>query len=294
MTRSFYLFLLCLTLAFPMARANSAEHPSTSSDWELTFADEFDGDKLDQNKWFPGYRLGRIEYYQKLGFPYEHARGWQPVPPIAHYIMQDGILRLRVDKELPKRDNPTTPTVSALTTSISQYNESGKTFTDQVHFKQRLGWFEIRCRVPRGNGSYTAFWLHQVGMANQEYTLEGKRKGLADGPLEIDIFELLGIEIDKRIIQFNVHFTKNGHAVWQMPFDPTDDFHTWALYWEEERLTWFCDGNPVRVYEGATPPREMYILVAMFQIGGWSGKIDPKMNYPLDFEIDYIRVWKKK
>ena len=290
----FVLSIILNVMFFLCGNCAKAEHPSDSPDWELTFCDEFNGNALDSAKWFPGYRLGRVEYYKKLGFPGPHTKGWQPVPPVAHYVLQDGILRLRVDKDLPQRDKPATKTVSALTSAIFKYDEKDKTFSDQVKFGQRLGWFEIRCRFPRGLGSYSAFWLHQIGAKNQEYTLDGKVKSLKDGPLEIDIFEMLGSEMDRQTIQFNVHFTQKGHHVHQMKFNPSKDFHTWAINWEENKITWYCDRKEIYVYNGKTPPEKMYILVAMFQIGGWVGPIDPNMKYPLDFEIDYIKVWKKK
>ena len=75
---------------------------------------------------------------------------------------------------------------------------------------------------------------------------------------------------------------------------PSTRLHAaWAINWEEGRITWHLDGRPVHVYEGPTPEGKMYLLMAMFQIGGWVGRIDENLPYPLDFEIDYVRVWKK-
>jgi hypothetical protein len=37
----------------------------------------------------------------------------------------------------------------------------------------------------------------------------------------------------------------------------------------------------------------MYLLTAMFQIGGWAGQIDENLPYPLDFEIEHVKVWKR-
>ena len=271
----------------------SVFHPSNDPAWELTFEDDFKAGILDQSKWFPGYRLGRMEYYRKLGFPNEHGRAWQPQPPMAHYLLEDSVLKLRVDKDLPKRPTPETLTVSCVTTAIYRHNEQTGSFDDEVRFAQKYGWFEIRCRMPKcGSGRYTAFWLHSVGAENQEYTPEGVRKSLKDGALEIDIFEWLGRSPKENL--FNVHFTKNGHCAFSFDFDITKDFHTWALNWEEGRLTWYLDGKKIRVYEGPTPQNEMYILAAMFQAAGWTGPLDMTIQYPVDFEIDYIRVWKKK
>lgn len=271
-------------------------HPSEDPSWSLTFEDTFDGDKLDESKWFPGYRLGRVEYYKRIGFPNQHARGWQPCPPVAHYVLKDGVLKLRVDRDLPKRDTQDTKTVSGLTSAIYRYDEATGDFKDEVRFAQKYGWWEIRCRMPvGGSGAYTAFWLHSVGARNQEYSPEGVRQGNPAGKspaIEIDIFEWLCR--DPRHNQFNVHFTKNGHKVFKCPDDMTKEFHTWAINWEEGRITWFFDGKPVHVYQGPTPEHKMYLLMAMFQTGGWVGEIDKNLPYPMDFEVDYVRVWQKK
>lgn len=290
--------LVCLAgiLAGSAVAEETLWHPSHDSAWEMKFEDTFEGTEVDAAKWFPGYRLGRVEYYTRIGFPNEHVRGWQPNPPLAHYVLSDGILKLRVDENEPKRDTPTVKTASCLTSAIYRYDEATKTFPNEVKFAQKYGWWEIRCRMPKGgSGAYTAFWLHSVGAENQEYTPEGVRQGNPTGSSpakEIDIFEWLCR--DPKTIQFHIHFTEKGHHYFPTPEDITENFHTWAIHWEEGRITWFLDGKPIWTYEGATPANEMYLLMCMFQIGGWVGPIDPNLPYPMDFEVDYVRVWKKK
>jgi len=295
-----YLICSSLTLLTTICVCSGKEkellwHPSQDAAWELTFEDNFEDSELDESNWFPGYRLGRVEYYKRIGYPNAHTRGWQPNPPLAHYVIKEGVLNLRVDGDLPKRDKPTSMTVSALTSAIYRYHEATEEFKDDVKFSQKYGWWEMRCRMPVcGSGAYTAFWLHTVGARNQEYSPEGVRHGNPVGrspAIEIDIFEWLGRSAHKNL--FNVHFTKNGGKAFDCPRDLTKDFHTWAINWEEGRITWYLDGRPVHVYEGPTPEGKMYLLMAMFQIGGWVGKIDENLPYPLDFEVDYVKVWKK-
>ncbi len=293
---SFFILSSCMTLWSAENEAEKTLHPSQDASWEMTFEDNFDGTELDANKWFPGYRLGRVEYYTRIGFPNDHVRGWQPNPPIAHYVMLDGILKLRVDKDLPKRDTPETKTASGITSAIYRYDEATKEFRDEVKFSQKYGWWEIRCRMPKGkSGAYVSFWLHSVGAKNQEFSPEGIRQiGPVGGSRakEIDIFEWLCKKPEE--IQLHVHFIDAAHRFLPCPADITDEFHTWAINWQEGRITWYLDGEVFWDYEGPTPANEMYLLMCMFQIGGWVGETDPNMPYPLDFEVDYVRVWKKK
>lgn len=258
-------------------------HPSDSEDWTLTFEDTFDGPTINETKWFPAYRPGRKEYYKRIG----HPSRWEQLE--ANHVIEDGTLKLRLDRDKPKRAAITNKCVSSMQTAIYQYDESKDQFFDIVKFSQKYGYFEIRSRMPAGKGLHAAFWLTQVGAYNQEYQPDGKR-GNPDSktPVEIDIFELPGNTPSEN--QFNVHFTKNGFFA--CPFENPDHFHIWALQWDEGRLIWLLDGRIVRIWENPTPQHEMFILIGMYQ--GIFGAADPKMDYPRDFEIDYVRVWKRK
>ena len=89
-----------------------------------------------------------------------------------------------------------------------------------------------------GSGAYTAFWLHTVGARKQEYSPEGVRHGNPEGKspaIEIDIFEWLGKDPKRNL--FNVHFTKNGSKKYKCPCNLTREFHTWAIHWEEGKIT---------------------------------------------------------
>ncbi len=259
-----------------------ADPPGNKEDWKLTFEDNFEGPKLDNTKWFPAYRQGRKEYYKRIGRPSR----WEDLR--TNYVIEDSILKLRLDRTLPLRKNITDKCVSSMQTSIYHYDEKNKTFYDEVKFSQKYGYFEIRSRMPEGKGLHAAFWLTQVGAHNQEYKVDGTRGTQKDGVVEIDIFELPGNAPTKN--EFNVHFTSNGHYICH--FKKPEEFHVWGLYWEEGKLTWYLDGNVVRIWENPTPQHEMFILLGLYQ--GIFGSADPHMNYPRDFEIDYVRVWSLK
>ena len=273
------LFVFAL-LALPLLAAP----PEDGKTWVLTFSDDFDGPKVDETHWFPAYRPGRKEYYKRIG----HPSRWEDLR--ANYVIEDGVLKLRLDRNLPERSVVTNKCVSSMQTACYWYQEATNDFRNEVKFAQKYGYFEIRSRMPAGHGLHSAFWLTQVGAHNQEYHVDGTRGTLADGVVEIDIFEQVGQETTV-CNQFNVHFTKNGHYKFPLTFDASKEFHVWGLEWEEGRLTWYLDGKKIRVYEGGTPQHEMFILIGLYQ--GIFGAADPKMNYPRDFEIDYVKVWKR-
>lgn len=276
------LFFLFSFLMFPAAAVRA--EPPKGPEWTLTFEDTFDGPRVDETHWFPAYRPGRKAYYRHIG----HPSRWEDFR--ANYVIEDGILKLRLDRDLPQRSAVTNRCVSSMQTACYWYQEATDSFTDEVKFAQKYGYFEIRSRMPAGVGLHSAFWLTQVGAQNQEYHPDGTRGTLADGVVEIDIFEQPGDKTTKQN-EFNVHFTKDGYYAFPLAFDTEREFHVWGLEWEEGRLTWYLDGTPIRVYEGKTPQKEMFILIGLYQ--GIFAPTDPQMKYPRDFEIDYVRVYQR-
>lgn len=61
--------------------------------------------------WYPAYRSGRKECFQRLGLPsrwHDHN---------AHYVIEYGLLKLRISAGLPFRPHKRVPCVSCSTTS---------------------------------------------------------------------------------------------------------------------------------------------------------------------------------
>lgn len=257
--------------------------------WELTFHDEFDRPQLNDIYWYPAYRSGRVEYLKRCGLP----QRW--VDHNAHYVIEDSLLKLRISETLPFRPEKSHQCVSCVTTSDHRIGATPDQYCILEKFSQKYGLFEVRCRIPRGEGLLSAFWLHQVDPAKQEYTIDGRRKTVGEGVLEIDIFEQQGryVSDTESKVDLNVHFTEDAHFLHPLPVDVSNDFHVWAMEWEEGCIRWYFDGNVIKIWKGPTPQGKMFILLALFQYSGWIGNVDPDLVYPKDFEIDYVRVYRK-
>ena len=267
-------------------QASEPEKPG----WRLTFQDECSAPELDKTNWFDNYRDGLVRAYRK-----HNVEGAQNRPPSpTHYVIRDGILHLRIDKDLPARAHKHASTVTSVQTSQIVERPDGDGYMANSLFSQKYGWFEIRCRMPAGSGLHSAFWLLHADPYDQEFTLKGERRTIGDGVVEIDIFEQLGGDVENREIQFNVHFTEDGHHKHRLGSDPSHDFHVYALEWRERELIWYIDGKEVRRYKGETPAKEMFVLVGLYQGSGWTGEVDKNMPYPRDFEVDYVRVYSKQ
>jgi beta-glucanase (GH16 family) len=47
----------------------------------------------------------------------------------------------------------------------------------------------------------------------------------------------------------------------ELPFDPTKDFHDYALFYDRDSITFYVDGEPIQEYEGGLPERRMKLYV---------------------------------
>lgn len=286
-----FFFNIAVVCAFFACSSNSVEAlppsngPVEKPGWKLTFDDEFDGPKLSDWYWYPAYRSGRKVYFKQHGIQSR----WQD--PAANYVIENGILKLRIDEKMPARSTRDEKCVSSIQTSDHRFGATTKDYQVMDKFSQKYGWFEIRSRMPKGAGLHSAFWLLQTDPTKQEYSPEGVRGKVGDGLVEIDIFEQPGATVEQQNNEFNIHFTTDGFYRCPMGFDPSVDFHVYALEWNEGELIWYIDGKKVRTYKGKTPQGKMFILLGLYQ--GIFGAADPKMPYPRDFEIDYIRVYTK-
>jgi|GEM_PF-1582360 len=164
---------------------------------------------------------------------------------------------------------------------------------------------EMRCKVTKGVGAWPAFWLG-TGVQYDNGTFSK-----LPWPPEIDIFEFFGFKNRPTPKTFSSNIQTNKkpelygppHDIFSVfqksdytpGMDFSEDFHVFALDWQENRPIWLLDGHPIKqtYYEWHAPPA--HILVTN-QLGIEFAKPDMKemvadeANW--DYVIDYIRVWK--
>ncbi|MFE1751256.1 ricin-type beta-trefoil lectin domain protein [Streptomyces anandii] len=167
----------------------------------------------------------------------------------------------------------------------ARLNTSGK-------FAAQYGHVEARMRIPRGQGMWPAFWMlgddiGQVGWPNSG---------------EIDVMENVGFEPS------TVHGTIHGPgysgsgglgAGYTLPGGQAfaDAFHTFAVDWAPDSITWSVDGN---VYERRTPAdlggrtwvfNKPFFLILNLAVGGyWPGDPDGSTAFPAQLVVDSVSV----
>ncbi|HRQ89472.1 MAG TPA: glycoside hydrolase family 16 protein [Bacteroidia bacterium] len=248
-------------VAFGLLAANlGAQGPQDPEAWELTFADEFDGDRLDYEKWTPKDPWGTVRNDELQAYI------------VKAFHVADGILKIRCEDEPAFYDGAKRDYRSGMMTT------AGK-------FVQRYGRFEIRCKVPKGKGLWPAFWLLPETMG---------------WPPEIDVLEILGHETDRIHLSHHwadpIHpeGKPQSQTADHKGVDFGEGFHTAAVEWEPGEIRWYVDGVERHRSKRSVPDGPMYLLVNLALGGGWAGPPDGTTVFPADFEIDYVRVWQRK
>ncbi|CAL5200233.1 unnamed protein product [Lathyrus oleraceus] len=144
----------------------------------------------------------------------------------------------------------------------------------------RAGYFGVAVKLQTGYtaGVITSFYLSN----NQDYP------GNHD---EIDI-EFLGTTPDKPyVLQTNVYIRGSGDGKvigremrFHLWFNPTQDFHNYAILWKTSEIIFFVDDVPIRRYPRKSdvtfPSRSMYVYGSIWDASSWAtenGKY--KANY---------------
>lgn len=261
---------------------------------ELTFADEFDTFRPwrgGRGVWRTTFRDGRddndddfnlrtlkwnkeVQLYvdpDMRGHPGRHGdheppglhRGRGPALGLNPFEVGDGKLSIRFDRA-PARHRET----------LGGFRYVSGLITTEPSFSQTYGYFEMRAKLPRGKGIWPAFWLLPKDLS---------------WPPEIDIMESVG-DPSKVYVTYHSNAAKiEGRELSVSP----GDFHTYAVAWDREHVTWFIDGRQVR--RERTPAdmhKPMYMLANIASGGDWAGEPDASTPLPARLTIDYIRAYR--
>jgi beta-glucanase (GH16 family) len=182
------------------------------------------------------------------------------------------------------KDGIMTITAAPADPSIQQYINGYQYTSGEINtyhsFSQLYGYFEMRAQLPAGQGFWPAFWLLPE-----------------DGswPPELDVMEVLGDNM--HMLYTTVHtqetgeHTSDGKDV-KVAADMSKGYHTYAVDWEPDYITWYFDNK--QVYRTETPAdmnKPMYMQANLAVGGYWPGNVDGTTPFPGEMKIDYIRAY---
>ncbi len=239
--------------------------------WKLVWSDEFDGTSLDYSKWEAEVNAfgGGNQELQIYTDRKENLR------------VEGGrlILEARKDKH-------------GIAGTVREFS-SGR-----IRSKHRGDWkygkFEVRAKLPAGQGVWPAIWMLPTDEVYGAWASSG----------EIDIMEFKGQQ--PNVVWGTLHYGKqwpdNKHSGTQKRLPKgnfTDDFHTFAIEWEEGVIRWSIDGEVYQIQNqwtsagGKFPApfdRRFHMILNLAIGGGFVGNPDASTTFPRQFLVDYVRV----
>lgn len=257
-------------------------------DYQLIWEDNFD-----QNG-YPNSKNWNFEY----GFIRNRELQWYK-PQNAYCL--DGLLIIEGKKE--KTNNPNYNPLSndwRINRPKAQFT-SASLITKGLNEWPPFGYFEIKARIDVAKGAWPAIWL--LGTENS-WPYCG----------EIDIMEFYRINNVPHILANAAWGSESNHSPnWdsaKIPLqhftqnDPewADKFHIWSMFWDKKHINIYLDDelfNEIDLQKTINPDgdnpftsdQKFYLLLNL-AIGANGG--DPAMTkFPMQFEVDYVKVYKK-
>ncbi len=238
--------------------------------FELVWQDNFDASHIDSNLWSNSFSWGRTIVTNHEQEFYTDGNNFK---------IKKGTLTIRAKRQtIVARINDAVSPDKMLEDSISNKREFKYT-SGMLRTKEKYsnGKFEIRCKMPHGEGTWPAFWLY------------GGNCG------EIDIFEK---PWNSHRITNNLHYDSAGVKESNFQFSQdsinTDNgYHIYSITWTADEISWFIDGIQVRSakHQYNNCPMELIINLALANDNFWGhthGKLDRKSA----LQVDYVKVYK--
>lgn len=241
--------------------------------YELVWHDEFDGSELNSSDWRhevqgPGWVNNELQTYVNTAYD-------------GKFVTEvgDGTLKINCFKAA-----------------------DGKICSGRIYARETEGWcygiFEARIRLPKGKGTWPAFWMMPV---NNDWSV-------TPWPLcgEIDIMEEVGY--NPNYTSSSIHCDAYNHTkgtqktAERLTQGAQDDFHLYRLEWTEDYIRTYVDGKMLLNFANdgkgnmTTWPfkRAFYVILNLAWGGDWGGAQGVDENcLPATMEVDYVRVFQK-
>ena len=275
--------LSVLAACWPLTGLSTEVDPATINEqcWQQSFEDNFDelvlwdettaNSQSDSSAWHTQYIWPRDIIINNEEQYYIDPR----LHGVSPFSIKDGVLSITA-----------TPTPDSLREATQGQPYISGVLTSEKGFSQKFGRFEVRAKVPSGQGLWSAFWLLP--------SFDSWPEGVAILP-EIDVMEHLGHE--PKVFHTTLHTNQTGPLT-SHPYDHseafslTDDFHVYSVVWTQERVSWYLNGQ----WRASHPTpddftRPVHFLLNLAVGGNWPGSPDNTTQFPASFQVDYVRAY---
>jgi len=252
--------------------------------YKLVWGDEFDGNKLDSNKWKQGF--GHMIPQGDLILLADDPRVCR---------VEDGLLKMDVIHYYDPAN------------SVIEYATSCSVETQDT-MNYLYGYLEFRAKVPYKIGTWSSVWMKSTG------TL-GIRKAL-DYFIEIDLFEIFS-STDTAYPHLHKWFPDGSateskiqnNYTFQNNFNLANEFHVYGMEWTPDEISMYVNGEKYTTYDlsynfdglsdmkGFHDPIHLLLDNHIFtNFSSWvpmdSGTVI-NTQLPYEFHFDYIRLYQK-
>ena len=162
----------------------------------------------------------------------------------------------------------------------------------QGRFSTTHGLIEARMKIPAGAGLWSAFWMLGDDIDTVGYPASG----------EIDVMETLGQT--PFMVRGTLHGPDlgSGYARGQDAVSADSlaaGFHTYAVSWSANSITWLLDGTPyMTVTSASLAPGQTWVFNRPFHLlldlavgGNWPGPPDASTPFPATLLVSWVRVY---
>jgi len=222
---------------------------------ELTFSDEFDGEKLDTKKWLTNYYWGD----KLLKDRYSVESDLQAYTEKENFEMSNSILKIST-----KPQKATGKVWSAANGfSTKEFNYTSGIINSGNSFRQKYGVFTAKIRLGDPNAK-NAFWM------------------LADKITpHLDI-----CRTSKGKVWSDYFSAKGNSAKTSIGSRYANDYFIFTLEWTSDKLVWKINNTKVFTQTADVPQEPMYVLLA--------GGTDKPLNGMTSMDVDWVRVYQPK
>ena len=281
------------------AKTKSAAH---LDGWELTFSDEFDGDELDLNKWRPKMN----ESAPGL----ERHGGQQQFYTPSMCKVVDGALVMATRRQRGVNEPAKPHTGGVRRGKGEQYPFLSCMVDTRQTFTQTYGRVEIRAKIP--DSKCPGIWPQHWMLPDPDKSIPKRACWPLGG--QIDIMRSFGRGLGgpgtrSGTVESGYHFAPKAECgaegfartayphLMEPPIDFSAGFHTFAVEWHKETLTFFVDGRRVqhlsRFNVPIIPRWPFYLIlntaVSPFGMPAALTECDDDMFH----YVDYVRVYKR-
>ena len=231
---------------------------------KLVFIDEFQGNKLDKEKWnvvVAGNGFGNNEFQYYLDSD-------------ENIIVNNGLKIKAIKKKHENREY-----TSAKLTSIQTF---------------KYGHFEILCKVPKGKGSWPAVWMMPTDRTGG-WPMCGEIDIVETVGRNQDVMHF-SLHTGKYNHMYNTQRTKFLHVQ-----NASDEYKLYSMDWTKDFINFYIDGilyvrfdrNDKKFPGGIESwpfDKEFYLICNLAVGGNWGGEVD-ESALPFEFDIKSIKVY---